>query len=403
MRGDCTGCGSCVLSCPKDKIIIKEDNKGFRQISASKDVSCDNCEICKTACPLERQVTTEQHPIAFGCYAQDYNELVKSSSGAIFPLISKYIIEKYNGVVFGACFNNEFSVEHKYSETVEKTDVFRCSKYVQSSMDNCFVEAKQFLLKDKHVLFTGTPCQLAGLKSYLGELSDSDKLLCVDLICKGVPSPRIWQDYLNLYRSKYGTLVGVNFRHKNIKRIQKRKPRRLDLKLEFSSKVIINRADVDYYYKLFLGNYIDRESCYLCKFKGSMRYWSDLTLADFLGVDKILPHFPKNLFTSLVLVNSKKGQEIFNDIKDTIIYEEITLVDALKYNPSSTVPAKKNVKHDKFWDYYFKYGFKKARQIAMSKRTIVFYYFKSIVKKILSCIGLLNVARTIYKKQYSED
>jgi len=189
----CTGCGACYSICPVHCISMQEDPEGFLYPVIEKE-KCTSCKKCENVCPAIVQ-GNERKPLSVYA-AKNLNEEIRrqSSSGGIFTLIAESIIQK-GGVVFGARFNGNWEVVHDYTETEEGLAAFRGSKYVQSRIGDTYLKAKDFLLAGRKVLFSGTPCQIAGLKAFLQK--DYDNLLTVDLICHGVPSPLVWKRYLD--------------------------------------------------------------------------------------------------------------------------------------------------------------------------------------------------------------
>ena len=196
---NCTGCGACYSACPQQAISMVSDGEGFL-VPKTNPQKCSECGKCDVACPLNHK-NPEKKPIAVYA-AKHSNEETRlfSSSGGMFSAFAEKIIAE-NGVVFGAKFNENMEVVHSFTETIEGLADFRGSKYVQSNIGNSYIDAKRFLDSGRLVLFTGTPCQIAGLKSFLQK--DYENLLTVDLICHGVPSPLIWKQYLESVLEKY--------------------------------------------------------------------------------------------------------------------------------------------------------------------------------------------------------
>ena len=199
-KSQCCGCTACVSICPKQCITMREDEEGFLYPVVDSS-HCIDCNLCKKVCPelYPKEMREPLHVYA----AKHKNEQVRlaSSSGGIFTLLAEKIIDE-GGVVFGVRFNNNWDVVHDYTETMEGLAVFRGSKYVQSYMGDCYLKAKSFLEQGRKVMFTGTPCQIAGLKNFLRK--DYDNLLTVDVVCHGVPSPKVWQVYLDEIARKGG-------------------------------------------------------------------------------------------------------------------------------------------------------------------------------------------------------
>lgn len=208
----CTGCSACAQICPRQCITMLPDLEGFLRPNIDID-ACIKCEKCQKICPLNTQFKDEGIlPQTFGARHIDDEILKASSSGGVFSALAEYVI-RLNGAVFAAGFDNEFRVIHKACTNTESLDELRRSKYVQSDVNGTFIEAKQRLEIGQNVLFCGTPCQIAGLKAYLG--IDYPNLLTIDFICHGVPSPKIWKKYLQ-FREYYANskVKKVSFRSK---------------------------------------------------------------------------------------------------------------------------------------------------------------------------------------------
>lgn len=254
---------------------------------------------------------------------KDNETRMKSSSGGIFSLLADVII-KQGGVVFGAAYDNEFNVIHTYIDNIEDLNILRGSKYVLSNMGDSYSKVKSFLEEGRKVLFTGTPCQIAGLNNFLGKAYDN--LYMQDLVCHGVPMQSVWKKYLN-YRNMIDkkTPKDINFRDKV------NGWTRFEMKFAYNdfNYSVFHRSDL--FMKLFLKNYSLRESCYACKFKGLDRI-ADITLADFWGVKHICEEMYDDKGTSLVIINSEKGQALFDLIKEEVEEREVDIQKAIEYN-----------------------------------------------------------------------
>lgn len=305
------------------------DSEGFLYPSVDKE-KCVSCSLCEKVCPIitpKKTEKTEKDIFAFGAYVKSDEILLKSTSGGIFTEIASCVIND-GGVVFGAAFNEDFSVSHKMVDKIEDVSLFRGSKYVQSTIGNAFKEAKSYLDGGKTVLFTGTPCQIGGLYSFLGK--DYKNLITQDIVCHGVPSPMVWQKYKFYQENKFSSKVkDVQFRCK----IPGSEGSYVVLNFENNDRYVKKGAD-DLYMKSFVSNLCLRPSCFECNFKGKVRR-SDITLADFWGVEYVMPEMKSKKGISLVLVNSNKGSEVFNKIQEKIEFKEAGLDEALKYNASA--------------------------------------------------------------------
>ncbi|NTU73662.1 (4Fe-4S)-binding protein [Candidatus Roizmanbacteria bacterium] len=264
-------------------------------------------------------------PTAFAAHHINNDIRMQSSSGGIFTAIAEYVIGN-NGVVFGACFDNWFNVVHDYAETSEDLQKMRGSKYVQSRIGSAFEQVGRFLDQKRLVLFTGTPCQIAGLKSYLR--SDNEYLVTQDIICHGVPSPKAWNKYLELF-SKKGPIQTISFRNKDTGWSE------FSMKVTFATEQYRRDLSKDYFLKAFLRNLCLRPSCYQCHFK-TLHRESDITLADFWGIEVVLPAMNDDKGISLVLINSEKGKQVFQAISKDLICKPVDYLQATKYNKAAT-------------------------------------------------------------------
>lgn len=334
---DCCGCNACAQRCPKHCIVLQEDFEGFLYPKVNTDL-CIDCGLCEKVCPVINQ-EKRQEPL--DVYAAiNLNEIIRceSSSGGIFTLLAEQIIQEH-GVVFGACFDENWEVKHTYTETIEGISAFRGSKYTQSRTEDSYQKAEKFLKDGRKVLFSGTPCQIAGLKKFLRK--DYENLLSVDFICHGVPSPKIWRMYLNeMYRnltqdkSKKSTLSDLPGSKKNIETISFRHKALGWKEFSFSIKYhtqgecreFIESFKKNMFMKAFLSDMILRPSCYHCSAKNG-KSQSDITIADFWHIHRVLNNFDDDKGTSLIFINDSKGQRFFNSIIDKINYKRVKYSD----------------------------------------------------------------------------
>ena len=379
-KSKCSGCHSCASICPKNCIEMVVDNEDllYPQIDTSK---CVNCGLCEKSCPIitRKEINKTENDIsAFAAYTKNEEIRLNSSSGGLFTEIATYVINN-GGAVFGAAFNEDFSVSHQSATTVEELAKFRGSKYVQSTIGNTYNEVKSILKEGKLVLFTGTPCQIGGLYSYLNK--DYDNLITQDIICHGAPSPMVWKKYKEYQENKNGSkLQSVQFRNKDTGW----KTYSVVFSFENGSKCM-QKSENDMYIRSFISNLCLRPSCYDCSFKTAIRQ-SDITLADFWGIENVIPEMDNDKGNSLLLINSQKGKALFEKIKDNITYKEADLNEALKYNSAATQSVQKPQNRDLFISTIKKEGFEKIQDKFFKKTmlTKIKIKIKNFIKRILN-------------------
>lgn len=345
----CCGCSACASICPKNAIKMSPDNLGFLYPVINKD-KCINCGACDKVCQfndLYDKSTNYEKPETYAARHINNDEVDKSRSGAIFAAISDYVITQ-GGVVYGAGYTEHFRVIHKRAVTADERDEFRGSKYVQSDLTGIFPSVKKDLEEGRFVLFSGTPCQISGLKGYIGK-SLRNNLLLIDLVCHGVPSPYIWRDYIDYIEKKtHDKIVSVNFRDKKKYGWKAHKE-----SFKFKHNSVWEKGT---YTKLFNKHIMFRHSCGNCPFT-NLRRPGDITLADFWGWEKVVPDFNKDdKGISLLLINTEKGTKIFNLIKENIITQKIEIEQCLQ--PNLQHPSRINLKREAFEKDYSKKGFK---------------------------------------------
>ncbi|QUH21538.1 Coenzyme F420 hydrogenase/dehydrogenase, beta subunit C-terminal domain [Alkaliphilus sp. B6464] len=335
------GCSACYNACKQGAISMNSDQKGFTYPKVNYN-TCTKCLMCINVCPIINKKKVNRNNIkAYACTNKDNSVRINSSSGGIFTVIAEEIL-KHKGVVFGAKFSKDFKVVHSFLEDNQELSKFRGSKYVQSEIGYSYKAARNFLEQGRQVLFTGTPCQIAGLKSYLGK--EYNNLLCQDIICQGVPSPTVWESYLACRTAEQGEQIKeISFRTKD----EGWHNYKMNIKFQ-SGDVYLKSKNEDTYMKAFSKLLSLRPSCFKCKFKGEHRK-SDITLADFWGIKNIEPSLNDNKGISLVLLNTEKGEIAFEQLKGLITYKEVNFTDSIKHNPMYG----KSVPHSKLRDAFF--------------------------------------------------
>ena len=340
-KKNCCGCGSCEQACPKRAIQMVSDIGGFPYPFINK-VMCIDCGICRKVCPIvQAKPGKEKVLTAYAAYSKDESIRMCSSSGGIFSVIATYVIEK-NGVVFGAALDNNQVVRHIGITKIEDLKKLRGSKYVQSSIEHTYTEVQEALKKDLLVLFTGTACQISGLKSFLGK--EYVNLFTVDVLCHGVPAPRLWKHYIDERKNDYKSTVRQTFfRQKNFGW----KMFAVEIQFE-NSMTYIKKFTEDPFMRLFLSNICLRDSCYSCKFK-TLERDSDLTIGDAWGIQNLCPDMDDDKGTSIILVHTKKGEEIVSKIWNKIVVKKF-MVDALL--PLSSDSRKSVLPHPKRNEFF---------------------------------------------------
>ena len=303
----CTGCEACANVCPQKCISFQTDSEGFfyPEINVAK---CRNCHLCEKICPVLRPPSTFRRQGVYAAKNPDEKIRMESSSGGVFSMLCEAVLAE-NGIVFGAAWTQDWNLSHVAVESLEQLKRFRGSKYVQSRIGNSYRQVKSYLEDGRKVLFSGTACQIAGLRNFLQR--DYVNLLTVDVVCHGVPSPGVWKRYLNALTGNR-TVTGIEFRNK------KYGWSKFSLKIECVGWTYQQTLCDDLFMKGFLRNLYLRPSCGTCPFKGPFGI-SDLSLADYWGIGRFHPDFNDNRGVSLVLTNTEKGADLLNRLNLTMI------------------------------------------------------------------------------------
>ncbi|MFR9503528.1 MAG: Coenzyme F420 hydrogenase/dehydrogenase, beta subunit C-terminal domain [Rikenellaceae bacterium] len=311
-KRECCGCGACEQICPKRCISLIDDSEGFAYPHVDSKL-CIECGLCTQVCPMLNQ-GDESKPIkVYASKSCDDSIREQSSSGGLFTLIATKTLNE-GGVVFGARFNDRWEVEHVGVESCEELPALRGSKYVQSRIGESFSQAKQLLQGGRKVLFTGTHCQIAGLKRLLNR--EYENLLTIDFVCHGTPSPKVWRGYLNeVLERKDITLSDISkisFRHKE------HGWRDYSLKIWAPHLVINETFSENIYLSGYLSALYSRPSCYCCPLKKG-KSGSDITIADYWNIGAVAPSFDDDMGVSALLANSEKGLRHLSTIEATTI------------------------------------------------------------------------------------
>ena len=334
----CTGCFACMNKCPKSAITCGVDKIG-RTLPVIDKERCVRCGICLRTCPVNNPYELQEPRSCYAAQRKNKEDREQSSSGGIAAVLSEYVIST-GGSVFGAAVDEKGKVCHICAKTKEQIDRLRGSKYVQSDIGFCFRDVERELKEGRKVLFVGTPCQVSGLKHYIGK--DNENLYCVDLICHGVPPMQYLKEH-------YDTVAG----EKEIDRVSFRNPS-IGFCLSIQEKgQTIYTADRfhDTYFHSFFHALTYRENCYQCSYAERKRC-SDMTIGDFWGIDRKSLKNIKSGYISVALINSQKGQELFEKIKAQLNFEERAISEAVAGNKQLQVPSIKHKLRDQFLNSY---------------------------------------------------
>lgn len=370
---DCCGCSACAQICPKECIVMESDKEGFLYPKVDV-IKCINCHKCETVCPVINRLSPREPLLTVAAKNNNKKVVNISSSGGIFDLLAREVLDK-NGVVFGAKLNEKMQVVHDYVENYEELSPLRGSKYVQSDINGTYLKVKAFLKQKRLVLFSGTPCQISGLKHFLGK--DYEGLYLVEIICHGSPSPGIWTNYISQQSQKLSNVAqsvakgknmfltlplddapvftGVNFREKNGYSwenygfvIRGKSALKSDQNMVLLSDKCFNNT----YMKGFLSDLYLRPSCYQCPTR-CLSSGSDITLGDYWKIKDLYPEFYDSNGVSLVLINSNKGKRLFKQVSKNLDYIVSSYKDAVRINPVLVCNARLSRKRKKFYKQYY--------------------------------------------------
>lgn len=310
-KNKCSGCSACYNVCPKKAIFMIEDCEGFKYPTINDNL-CIDCGLCNRVCPAMNKPKAEEVTTCYVAYNNNLDARLTSSSGGIFDLLAKKFM-LYNDYVAGACFDDKLVLNHELTNDINNINKLKGSKYIQSNINLLYQEIKE-KLKINKVLFVGTPCQVAGLKSFLG-IGDKN-LYTVGIFCHGVPSNKVFYKYIHDLEYKNKKKVNnYHFRNKNFGW------KNYCIIAKFDSKDYIINHKKDDFMKFFLQNIILRPSCYQCEFKLKNQN-ADLLIGDFWGIDNYYPYLDDDKGTSAILVNTTKGEELIS-----LINSEATLIE----------------------------------------------------------------------------
>ena len=405
----CTGCGACVQRCPKSCLVLREDAEGFLYPEADAS-RCVDCGLCEKVCPVLHPGEAREPLMAYAAVNGDEAVRRSSSSGGVFTALALETIAR-GGVVFGARFDERWEVVHGWTETAEGLGAFRGSKYVQSRTGESYKDVESFLRQGREVLFSGTPCQVAGLRRYLRR--EYAGLLTVDFICHGVPSPGVWRSYLKEEVARQcdgkntvspvpisgrdALVEGVSFRNKA--RGWKKFSFSLSLSLpggqgRKNSVFLCELLTRNAYLRGFLADLYLRPSCHACPAKG-LRSGSDVTVADYWGVGSVHPELDDDGGVSVVLVNTARGRELVGGLKNVRLVETRYAV-VLRFNPALERSARVPKGRDRFFAMQGSVG-ERVKKICFVRR--LKRDFIELVHSIFEWIGLLPLLSIIRNRK----
>lgn len=350
---DCCGCTACESICPKHAIYLKKNIEGFLYPFIDRSL-CVDCGLCKKVCDFQSRNNTIEvmcgYPQAWAVKHKKKEVIQCSTSGGAFTAISDYVLRN-SGVVYGAILDDDFDVKHSRAVSESERNAFRGSKYVQSDLEDIFASVKQDLEKGRMVLFTGTPCQCSGLKSFLQNAKQStERLILCDIVCHGTPSPLLWRKHIESIKKRYKKpLIDYQFRAKI-----NGWHNHTEVALFKDGKSLYASSFIQKHKNLFYSHLTLRESCYNCKYTTTYRN-TDITIADFWGIEKIFPDWDDDTGISLILVNNKKGSIVFDGIQTDLECRKVELKDCLQ--PQLQHPASRPDGRDKFWQEYYQHGY----------------------------------------------
>lgn len=382
-KSECCGCTACYAKCPQHAIEMKVDEKGFLypEIDTSK---CIECQICKTVCDFKNKNVKNENRIKQEVWAlkhKDSEVLKKSSSGGAFTAISDLIL-KNKGRVAGVILNENLLAQHLIVDNATQRNDMCGSKYMQSELRNVYCEVKTSLENNIPVLFTGTPCQVAGLKLFLGNVDISNLYTC-DFICHGVVSPLLFREYIKFIEKKSHKKVANHiFRSKIHGWGHTEGNIFIDGTKDFDS------FESQLHKTVFYADLGERPSCYFCKYT-SIERCSDITLGDYWGIKETMPEFYSNEGVSVILVNTNKGKKIINGLSDEVELRKAQIKDVVGKQPQLEHPVHNNPEKEKFWNCLTKKGYIKA-----VKKYVLKTSYRRILK-ITKKLGIYELMRKI--------
>ena len=371
-KEDCVGCGACVDCCPKDAIYWETDIEGFDYARVDPD-KCIDCSLCLKTCPLlnvdKLNAVNSDYgtPDVLAAYNTDSDVRMASTSGGIFSALAEKVLDE-GGFIGGAVWTDDFGACHILSDRREDLDRIRGSKYFQSDATGIYRAVRKALATGRKVLICGTPCQMAGLRSYLRR--DYENLIIVDFVCGNINSPKLFKKYVESLEQRYGARM-LSYHPKNK---EHGGWHNFAFKATFDNgAVYVRNRTADAFTRCFIGTHVgSRPCCFECKFKQLPRV-ADLTIADFWGIENIDPAWDSPMGTSLVLVNNERGCTFFDSLGDSVRSHPMPLEGAIKGNAHllhNSAPSP--VDRDEFYRLLDTEGFDAAmRKVGSPRRPLL--------------------------------
>lgn len=355
----CSGCYACVNICPNASVEMRENAYGFLYPEINQD-TCVNCGLCVKTCPMVNFRELNKVCNVYACINNNESDYNTTTSGGVATLFARKVISQ-GGVVYGVAMDK--SMEAKHIRVTEQADIelLKGSKYVYSTIGHTYSSVKSDLLEGKKVLFIGRPCQIDGLKNYLGK--EYTDLFTCDLICHGVPSTKFLKEHINNVCGN-STIDNISFRDKQ----------GFYLTLREEKEVVYRKRNFyDVFYMGFLKGLLFRDNCYHCRYAQQNRV-GDITLGDFWGFDREKKPFPVKTTAglSLVMINTINGKKLFEECQENMIFQERTLEEAINGNKQLRSPSARHRNYQRFNKNYLKYGFDKAAKYALWKERLLY-------------------------------
>lgn len=390
-KNECCGCSACSRVCAFSAIKMETDEQGYRYPVVNFDL-CKDCGMCQKVCPMqENYVGVDADPDVWAVCNKDKDVVSNSSSGGTFSMLADWVLQK-NGVIYGVSFDEKYNVYHMRACTKAQADKFRTSKYVESKLDKVFETIESDLKDERTVLLTGTPCQISAVLKYLKvKRVNTDNLYTCDNICHGVPSSKVWKDYIDIIKKKYVSaddeIEFINMRSK------KTSWQKQNIEIGLKKGNIDSVVEDFSFNKFFLSLFSNRPSCFNCKYTSYKRV-ADFTLGDFWNVEQAGVDFNYEGGVNVLLVNTDKGRALFEIIKENADAYKTTKKAC--WQPHLEYSAKAPAKQEQFWQEY---------NSASDKEVVIRKYMKgSILTKIIRSVspilrktGLYSIAGKMYK------